>query len=156
MRPTRLERATYGFEVRCSIQSSYERESSAAVRFVQEGAWWVSNPRQPDPQSGILPLNYRHHIIDKINLSQTHFYVNKHPEKNPEKFQKKFKKIIRDNKLALANLSSNYKKNLEKLIGIVYNRRIWEEYLPYFFLPSKQLRNTGNSRESCGKSHISS
>ena len=25
MRPTRLERATYGFEVRCSIQLSYKR-----------------------------------------------------------------------------------------------------------------------------------
>ena len=25
MRPTRLERATYGFEVRCSIQLSYRR-----------------------------------------------------------------------------------------------------------------------------------
>src|SRR5574344_603222 len=30
----------------------------------REGAWWVSNPRQPDPQSGALPLNYRHHRIN--------------------------------------------------------------------------------------------
>ena len=25
------------------------------------GAWWDSNPRHPEPQSGVPPLNYRHH-----------------------------------------------------------------------------------------------
>ncbi len=25
------------------------------------GGWWDSNPRQPEPQSGVLPLNYTHH-----------------------------------------------------------------------------------------------
>ena len=30
-----------------------------------KGAWWGLNPRQPDPQSGALPLNYRHQVIDE-------------------------------------------------------------------------------------------
>ena len=58
LRPTRLERATYGFEVRCSIQLSYER--------IFSGAWWDLNPRQPDPQSGALPLNYRHRVFQRF------------------------------------------------------------------------------------------
>ena len=72
MRPTRLERATYGFEVRCSIQLSYKRifrhakNAACPAAFpyshmnVKKGGWWGSNPRQPDPQSGALPLNYTH------------------------------------------------------------------------------------------------
>ena len=36
MRPTRLERATYGFEVRCSIRLSYERIKRISAR-VPEG-----------------------------------------------------------------------------------------------------------------------
>lgn len=27
------------------------------------GAWWDSNPRHPEPQSGVPPLNYRHHLV---------------------------------------------------------------------------------------------
>jgi hypothetical protein len=30
------------------------------------GGWWDSNPRQPEPQSGVLPLNYTHHTQRKI------------------------------------------------------------------------------------------
>ncbi len=30
------------------------------------GGWWDSNPRQPEPQSGVLPLNYTHHEQTKI------------------------------------------------------------------------------------------
>ena len=70
-----LEHATYGFEVRCSIQLSYKRlkklnvyrasscRTHRRVCFInlrKAGAWWGLNPRQPDPQSGALPLNYRH------------------------------------------------------------------------------------------------
>ena len=64
MRLTRLERATYRFEVCCSIQLSYGRMFSNyyLVSVLGSGAWWGSNPRQPDPQSGALPLNYRHHV----------------------------------------------------------------------------------------------
>ena len=71
LRPTRLERATYGFEVRCSIQLSYERISyRLLVPEEREGVWWVSNPRQPDPQSGTLPLSYRHHVTDRCYNSK--------------------------------------------------------------------------------------
>ena len=27
------------------------------------GGWWDSNPRQPEPQSGVLPLNYTHRVV---------------------------------------------------------------------------------------------
>lgn len=50
LRSTRFERATYGFEVRCSIQLSYERKRCGR---------WGLNPRQPDPQSGALPTELR-------------------------------------------------------------------------------------------------
>jgi hypothetical protein len=30
------------------------------------GGWWDSNPRQPEPQSGVLPLNYTHRKQTKI------------------------------------------------------------------------------------------
>jgi len=51
--------------------------------------------------------------------------------------QKSFEKISADKQLAIPNLSSNYKKKLEKLIGIVYNGRIWGKYVAHFSLPIK-------------------
>ncbi len=32
------------------------------------GAWWDSNPRHPEPQSGVPPLNYRHHAEGYCSL----------------------------------------------------------------------------------------
>ena len=32
------------------------------------GGWRDSNPRQPEPQSGVLPLNYTHHSSQNYNI----------------------------------------------------------------------------------------
>ncbi len=64
MRLRGFEPPTLGFEDRCSNPDelqSQKKGSRETARF--RGAWWGSNPRQPDPQSGALPLNYRHHIF---------------------------------------------------------------------------------------------
>ena len=41
MRPTRLERATYGFEVRCSIQLSYKRIFRHAKNAAYSAAFFI-------------------------------------------------------------------------------------------------------------------
>ena len=73
MRLTRLERATYGFEVRCSIQLSYKRvvfnqRASTHKDVFECGVPSGVRTRQPDPQSGTLPLSYRHRVTDENNL----------------------------------------------------------------------------------------
>lgn len=74
MRSTRFERATYGFEVRRSIQLSYERSyDNPAVARVDDGA------RTRDSQNHNLELyqlSYNHHVsrqsttINKIDLDK--------------------------------------------------------------------------------------
>ena len=34
------------------------------------GGWWDSNPRQPEPQSGVLPLNYTHRGKTHYNIRE--------------------------------------------------------------------------------------
>lgn len=39
------------------------------------GGWRDSNPRQPEPQSGVLPLNYTHHGVSKnYNIQQPRIF----------------------------------------------------------------------------------
>ena len=51
------------------------------------GAWWGLNPRQPDPQSGALPLNYRHQVIDEKH------YIKKRAHSSIENLKKTEKKM---------------------------------------------------------------
>ena len=37
-------------------------------RLVKWGGWRDSNPRQPEPQSGVLPLNYTHRAKQNYNI----------------------------------------------------------------------------------------
>ena len=61
LRPTRLERATYGFEVRCSIQLSYERILGCLVGFeptTTRSTIWRSTPELQAPYK-YVPDNIR-------------------------------------------------------------------------------------------------
>ena len=50
------------------LARSANRPATAAP--AAEESWGgrrVSNPRPPEPQSGVLPLNYAHHITELVN-----------------------------------------------------------------------------------------
>ena len=70
MRSTRFERATYGFEVRRSIQLSYERSfASLSASRVDDGA------RTRDSQNHNLELyqlSYNHHVSRQWTLLNKH------------------------------------------------------------------------------------
>ncbi len=73
MRSTRFERATYGFEVRRSIQLSYERSfSGLSAGRVDDGA------RTRDSQNHNLELyqlSYNHHVSRQWTLLNKHCYA---------------------------------------------------------------------------------
>ena len=56
MRLTRFERATYGFEVRCSIQMSYKRRNKKTVYLITPFTRVPSRDRTDDNQIHNLAL----------------------------------------------------------------------------------------------------
>ena len=92
MRPTRLERATFGFEVHCSIQLSYERvllhgstlESGCLVGFeptTTRSTIWRSTPELQAPcnQRNRIYLNYFRWSSRKCKISEKKFHLKNSP-----------------------------------------------------------------------------
>lgn len=61
--PTTTASGCRGFE---SSHANAQQKAPYLSRygaFLCKGGRWDSNPRQPEPQSGALPLNYVHHCV---------------------------------------------------------------------------------------------
>ena len=65
VRPARFERATYGFEVRRSIQLSYGRMFVQMTRLRL-----TATPRQAENQVNILELSFCQKIPTELNYNQ--------------------------------------------------------------------------------------
>lgn len=102
MRPTRLERATFGFEVHCSIQLSYERvllhgstlESGCLVGFeptTTRSTIWRSTPELQAPcnQRNRIYLNYFRWSSRKCKISEKNFILKIPQGYSPQSAQKK-------------------------------------------------------------------